>query len=105
MLEYALKQERYITHLISLSLSFNHQCNSRLKFNKLKYGSETVPLEDQKPSSNEGQPAFDDGKPFFFFNSIRYTFISDDNKDDSNLAFGGSSVSFKQGRQLLRQYE
>jgi hypothetical protein len=76
-----------------------------LKFNKLKYGSETVPLEDQKPSSNEGQPAFDDGKPFFFFNSIRYTFISDDNKDDSNLAFGGSSVSFKQGRQLLRQYE
>jgi hypothetical protein len=29
----------------------------------------------------------------------------DENKDDPNLAFGGSSVSFKQGRQLLRQYE
>jgi hypothetical protein len=42
MLEYALKQER-------------------LKFNKLKFGSETVPLEDQKPSSNEGQTGFDDG--------------------------------------------
>ncbi len=32
-----------------------------MKFNKLKYGSETVPLEDQKQSSsNEGQ--IDDGK-------------------------------------------
>jgi hypothetical protein len=31
-----------------------------MKFNKLKYGSETVPLEDQKLSSNEGQ--IDDGK-------------------------------------------
>jgi len=28
----------------------------------------------------------------------------DENKEDPNLAFGGSSVSFKQGRQLLRQY-
>lgn len=27
----------------------------------------------------------------------------DENKDDPTLAFGGSSVSFKQGRQLLRQ--
>ncbi|CAF2744234.1 unnamed protein product [Rotaria sp. Silwood2] len=69
MLEYALKQER-------------------LKFNKLKYGSENIPLEDQKPSSNEGQTGFDD----------------DENKEDPSLAFGGSSVSFKQGRQLLRQY-
>lgn len=69
MLEYALKQER-------------------LKFNKLKYGSETAPLENQKTSPNEGPPIFDD----------------DENKDESNLAFGSSSVSFKQGRQLLRQY-
>ena len=30
--------------------------------------------------------------------------FSDENKDDSHLTFGGSSVSFKQGRQLLRQY-
>jgi hypothetical protein len=30
--------------------------------------------------------------------------FSDENKDDPSLAFGGSSVSFKQGRQLLRQY-
>ncbi|CAF1098248.1 unnamed protein product [Adineta ricciae] len=67
MLEYALKQER-------------------LKFNKLKYGSESVPIEDQKPPSNDGQ--MDD----------------DENKEESNLTFGGSSVSFKQGRQLLRQY-
>ncbi|CAF0944984.1 unnamed protein product [Adineta ricciae] len=68
MLEYALKQER-------------------LKFNKLKYGSENIPLEEQKSASIEA-PNFDD----------------DDNKEDPNLAFGGSSVSFKQGRQLLRQY-
>ncbi|CAF0807079.1 unnamed protein product [Rotaria sordida] len=68
MLEYALKQER-------------------LKFNKLKYGSENVPLEDQKPTSNEAQN-FDD----------------DENKEDPNLGFGDNSVSFKQGRQLLRQY-
>ncbi|CAF3681160.1 unnamed protein product [Rotaria sordida] len=76
MLEYALKQER-------------------LKFNKLKYGSEIVPLEDQKPSSssNEGQTS-----------SNNTGFDDDENKEDSNLAFGGSSVSFKQGRQLLRQY-
>ncbi len=37
--------------------------------------------------------------------SFQNPFILDDNKDDSNLAFGSSSVSFKQGRQLLRQYE
>ncbi|CAF1096033.1 unnamed protein product [Adineta steineri] len=67
MLEYALKQER-------------------LKFNKLKYGTESNPLDDQKPLLNDAQ--VDD----------------DENKDDSSLAFGGSSVSFKQGRQLLRQY-
>ncbi|UJR08728.1 hypothetical protein I4U23_012985 [Adineta vaga] len=67
MLEYALKQER-------------------LKFNKLKYGSETVPSEDQKPSLNDEQV------------------VDDENKEDSSLTFGGSSVSFKQGRQLLRQY-
>jgi hypothetical protein len=49
MLEYALKQER-------------------LKFNKLKYGTETGPSEDQKSSSNEGQSSntgFDDGNFFF----------------------------------------
>jgi hypothetical protein len=33
----------------------------RLKFNKLKYGSENVPLEDQKSTSNEAQH-FDDGR-------------------------------------------
>ncbi len=77
-----------------------------MKFNKLKYGSETVPLEDQKSSSHDGQPGFDDGKIFlFFFIPFEIRSVSDDNKDDSNLAFGGSSVSFKQGRQLLRQYE
>ncbi|UJR37475.1 hypothetical protein I4U23_030178 [Adineta vaga] len=68
MLEYALKQER-------------------LKFNKLKYGTENIPLEEQKSTSNEA-PNFDD----------------DDNKDDPNLAFDGGCVTFKQGRQLLRQY-
>ena len=47
MLEYALKQER-------------------LKFNKLKYGSETVPLEDQKSTSNEAQN-FEDGLIRFVF--------------------------------------
>jgi hypothetical protein len=31
-----------------------------LKFNKLKYGSENVPLEDQKSTSNEAQN-FEDG--------------------------------------------
>ena len=35
---------------------------------------------------------------------IIFHFSSEENKDDANLAFGGSSVSFKQGRQLLRQY-
>jgi hypothetical protein len=37
----------------------------RLKFNKLKYGSENIPLEDQKSSSNEAQN-FDDGWIFLF---------------------------------------
>jgi len=37
-------------------------------------------------------------KFIFFWNEL------DENKDESNLAFGSSSVSFKQGRQLLRQY-
>jgi hypothetical protein len=32
-----------------------------LKFNKLKYGSENIPLEEQKSTSNE-IPIFDDGK-------------------------------------------
>ncbi|CAF1342095.1 unnamed protein product [Rotaria magnacalcarata] len=72
MLEYALKQER-------------------LKYNQLKYGSETAPTEDQKSSSNEGQTS-------------NTAFDEDENKEDPSLAFGGSSVTFKQGRQLLRQY-
>jgi len=72
MLEYALKQER-------------------LKFNKLKYGSETVPSDDPKGSSNEGV-------------MTKTAFDEDENKDESGLTFGGSSVTFKQGRQLLRQY-
>lgn len=29
---------------------------------------------------------------------------SDEHKDESGLTVGGSSVTFKQGRQLLRQY-
>jgi hypothetical protein len=36
-----------------------------LKFNKLKYGSENAPLEDQKSTSNEAQH-FDDGKIISF---------------------------------------
>ncbi|CAF2142676.1 unnamed protein product [Rotaria magnacalcarata] len=68
MLEYALKQER-------------------LKFNKLKYGSENAPVEDHKSTSNDA-PHYDD----------------DENKDGVNLGYGDNSVSFKQGRQLLRQY-
>ncbi|CAF2996072.1 unnamed protein product [Rotaria socialis] len=68
MLEYALKQER-------------------LKFNKLKYGSENAPVEDHKSTSNDA-PHYDD----------------DENKDGANLGYGDNSVSFKQGRQLLRQY-
>jgi len=64
MLEYALKQERlFRSHFRSHSficLKF------RLKFNKLKYGSETAPLENQKTSPNEGPPIFDDGKKSCF---------------------------------------
>ena len=78
----------------------------RLKFNKLKYGSETVPLDDQKGSSNEGavtKTAFDEGKSLFRILRCSINFVSDDNKDESGLTFGGSSVTFKQGRQLLRQ--
>jgi hypothetical protein len=76
----------------------------RLKFNKLKYGSENVPLEGQKSTSNE-PPNFDDGKRKFFQNENfgEFFFQLDENKEDPSLAFGGSSVSFKQGRQLLRQ--
>ncbi|CAF4847635.1 unnamed protein product, partial [Rotaria magnacalcarata] len=55
-----------------------------------KYGSETAPTEDQKSSSNEGQTS-------------NTAFDEDENKEDPSLAFGGSSVTFKQGRQLLRQ--
>jgi len=69
MLEYALKQER-------------------LKFNKLKYGTEQNPVDDVKVTSNE---------PLLVNEN-------DENKDDPTLPFAGSSVSFKQGRQLLRQY-
>ena len=36
--------------------------------------------------------------------NVIFFLLSDENKDDSHLTFGGSSVSFKQGRQLLRQY-
>lgn len=36
-------------------------CSFRLKFNKLKYGSENIPLEDQKSASQDA-PHFDDGK-------------------------------------------
>jgi hypothetical protein len=39
----------------------------RLKFNKLKYGSENVPLEGQKSTPNEA-PNFDDGKRSSFEN-------------------------------------
>ncbi|CAF1034565.1 unnamed protein product [Didymodactylos carnosus] len=67
MLEYALKQER-------------------LKFNKLKYGTDNAPVED--PKLNAAENHLED----------------DDLKEDTSLSFGGSSVSFKQGRQLLRQY-
>jgi hypothetical protein len=42
-------------------------------------------------------------KSFKIFKQINFSYL-DENKEDPNLAFGGSSVSFKQGRQLLRQY-
>jgi hypothetical protein len=41
---------------------------------------------------------------FFYLNLFILKNSLDENKEDPNLAFGGSSVSFKQGRQLLRQY-
>jgi hypothetical protein len=69
----------------------------------LKYGSENVPLEDQKSTSNEAQN-FDDGTQKLLSKIKIFFFDLDENKEDPNLAFGGSSVSFKQGRQLLRQY-
>jgi len=74
-----------------------------LKFNKLKYGNENVPLEEQKSTSNDAQH-FNDGLFWDEFNLFLLLFLySDENREDPNLAFGGSSVSFKQGRQLLRQ--
>ena len=85
------------SHGISLS--------SRLKFNKLKYGSENIPLEDQKSASQDASH-FDDGKNFLSLRNhhLFFRLAIDENKEDANLAFAGSSVSFKQGRQLLRQY-
>lgn len=76
MLEYALKQERYVRSIspenskaISLERSIRKETmlerdasflsSLRLKFNKLKYGTEQNPTEEVKPTSNEPPPVPD----------------------------------------------
>ena len=100
-----------LSHFHSIAARARHRhLRFRLKFNKLKFGSEAVPSDDPKSSSNEGQiskTSFDDGNYHLLplhANLQPFLSLSDENKDDSHLTFGGSSVSFKQGRQLLRQY-
>ena len=97
MLEYALKQERSVDKALRSSFTSPF----RLKFNKSKGGSETGPTEEQKPVV---KTSFDDGNtPLPLSLSLSPSSSADENKDESNLNFAGSSVSFKQGRQLLRQ--
>lgn len=96
-------RESRVIFILEQSVSWD--CVSfRLKFNKLKYGSENVPLEEQKANSTE-PPTFDDGRDEVTSHTARSPdgVRLDESKEDPNLAFGGSSVSFKQGRQLLRQ--
>ena len=75
----------------------------RLKFNKLKYGSDHVPGEEQKSNSNDA-PTSADGTWHSHGVLRSNLFRLDENKDAPDLVLGESSVSFKQGRQLLRQW-
>jgi hypothetical protein len=94
MLEYALKQERYLflsTVTVPNLLSFSASVRSRLKYHKLKFGVD-LNVEGSRVEGDVGDgiesPSSADG-------DILLT---------TSTATSPPTVSWKQGRQLLRQY-